>query len=117
VEEEFSEVRWDEKRGPWRELRPSDTLVLVIAHDKGKPAVRRGRKAYGLLLERGGRATDKSQGTMQPSEYEEGHAHTAKAMLGIYFASKDYIEAPMWKRTEPSGMPRQRRSTTNRSSL
>jgi hypothetical protein len=30
---------------------------------------------------------------MQPSEYEEGHAHTAKAMLGIYFASKDYMKA------------------------
>lgn len=32
---------------------------------------------------------------MQPSEYEEGHAHTAKAMLGIYFASKDYMGAYM----------------------
>jgi hypothetical protein len=30
---------------------------------------------------------------MQPSEYEEGHAHTARAMVGIYFASKDYMEA------------------------
>ena len=32
---------------------------------------------------------------MQPSEHEEGHAHTAKAMVGIYFASKDYMEAYM----------------------
>jgi hypothetical protein len=32
---------------------------------------------------------------MQPGEYEEGHAHTAKAMLGIYSASKDYMEAYM----------------------
>jgi hypothetical protein len=39
-------------------------------------------------------------------------------MLGIYFASKDYMgKPPIWKPTEPSGMPRQRRSTTNRSSL
>ena len=32
---------------------------------------------------------------MQPSEHEVGHAHTAKAMFGIYFASKDYMEAYM----------------------
>jgi hypothetical protein len=32
---------------------------------------------------------------VHPSEYEEGHAHTAKAMFGIYFASKDFIEAYM----------------------
>jgi hypothetical protein len=32
---------------------------------------------------------------VQPSEHEVGHAHTAKAMFGIYFASKDYIEAYM----------------------
>ena len=32
---------------------------------------------------------------MQPSEHQEGHAHTAKAMVGIYFASKDYMEAYM----------------------
>ena len=31
---------------------------------------------------------------MQPSEYEEGHAHTAKVMFGICFASKIYMEAP-----------------------
>jgi hypothetical protein len=30
---------------------------------------------------------------VQPSEYEEGHAHTAKAMVGICFASKDYMQA------------------------
>ena len=30
---------------------------------------------------------------MQPSEYEGGHAHTAKAMVGIYCASNDYTEA------------------------
>jgi hypothetical protein len=30
---------------------------------------------------------------MQPSDYEEGHAHTAKVMVGIYSASKDYMEA------------------------
>jgi hypothetical protein len=30
---------------------------------------------------------------VQPSEYEGGHAHTAKAMVGIYCASNDYTEA------------------------
>jgi hypothetical protein len=30
---------------------------------------------------------------VQPSEYKEGHAHTAKAMVGIYFASKEYMQA------------------------
>ena len=30
---------------------------------------------------------------MQPIAHEEGQAHTAKAMVGIYFASKDYMEA------------------------
>jgi len=72
------------------ELPPSDTVVT--AHDQGKPAVRRGRKAHGPLSQRGGRATERSQ-FVHPSEYEEGHAHTAKAMVGIYFASKDYMEA------------------------
>jgi hypothetical protein len=37
---------------------------------------------------------------MQPGEYEEGHAHTAKAMLGIYSASKDYMEAFRHAQTE-----------------
>ena len=32
---------------------------------------------------------------MHPSEYEEGSASVAKAMVGIYFASKDYMEAYM----------------------
>ena len=79
----------------WHIRKSAYRTYTFNVHDKGKPAVRRGRKAHGPLSKRGSRATERSQGTVHPSEYEEGSASVAKAMLGIYFASKDFIEAYM----------------------